>query len=123
MRKLKSSVSIKNNYEFRRLYSKGKSVATPFLVVYCRKTRCDHNRLGITVTAKLGKAVVRNRVRRRLREIYRLNQDRLQQGYDIIVVARVRAVRAEYRQLDAAYLAACKKLGLLLPDEERRGEK
>ena len=123
MRKLKSSVSIKNNYEFRRLYSTGKSVATPYLVVYCRKTRRDHNRLGITVTAKLGKAVIRNRVRRRLREIYRLNQDKLQQGYDIIVVARVRSVKAEYRQMENAYLAACKKLGLLLSDEERRGEK
>ena len=122
MRKLKSSVSIKNNYEFRRLYSKGKSAATPLLVVYCRKTRRDHNRLGITVTAKLGKAVQRNRVRRRLREIYRLNSARLQQGYDIIIVARVRSRYAEYRQLDAAYLAACKKLGLL-SDEERRGEK
>lgn len=122
MRKLKSSVSIKNNYEFRRLYSKGKSAATPFLVVYCRKTRRDHNRLGITVTAKLGKAVVRNRIRRRLREIYRLNSSRLQKGYDIIIVARMRSRTAEYRQLDGAYLAACKKLGLL-SDEERRGEK
>ena len=123
MRKLKSSVSIKNNYEFRRLYSKGKSVATPFLVVYCRKTRRDHNRLGITVTAKLGKAVVRNRVRRRLREIYRMNAGKLQQGYDIIVVARARSVNAQYRQLDNAYLAACRKLGLLLSEEERREEK
>ena len=123
MRKLKSSVSIKNNYEFRRLYSKGKSVATPFLVVYCRKTRRDHNRLGITVTAKLGKAVVRNRVRRRLREIYRLNAGKLQQGYDIIVVARARSVNAQYSQLDNAYLAACRKLGLLLSEEERREEK
>ncbi|MGI6028662.1 MAG: ribonuclease P protein component [Candidatus Heteroscillospira sp.] len=122
MRKLKSSVSIKNNYEFRRLYSKGKSAATPFLVVYCRKTRRDHNRLGITVTAKMGKAVERNRIRRRFREIYRLNADKLKQGYDIIVVARMRSRTAEYRQLDEAYLAACSRLGLL-SDAEKRVEK
>ena len=120
VRKLKSSVSIKNNYEFRRLYSKGKSAATPLLVVYCRKTRRDHNRLGITVTAKLGKAVVRNRVRRRFREIYRLNDPQMQKGYDIIIVARMRSRFAAYGQLEEAYLTACKKLGLL--NEKRRRE-
>ena len=113
MRKLKSSVSIKNNYEFRRLYSKGKSAATPYLVVYCRKTRRDHNRLGITVTAKLGKAVVRNRVRRRLREIYRLNEAKLLRGVDMIVVARGRSTSATYWELERDYLCCCKKLGLL----------
>lgn len=121
MRKLKSSASIKNNYEFRRLYSKGKSAATPYLVVYCRRTGRGYDRLGITVTAKLGTAVHRNRVRRRLREIYRLNLPRLKKGFDIVIVARVRSRRAEYRQLESAYLSACSKLGLLA--EERRGEK
>ena len=78
--------------------------------------------MGITVTGKLGKAVQRNRVRRRLREIYRLNADKLQKGYDLVIVARVRSRDAEYRQLDAAYLNALSRLGLL-SGAEKQGEK
>ena len=113
MRKLKSSVSIKNNYEFRRLYSKGKSAATPFLVVYCRKNKLGHNRLGLTASTKLGHAVVRNRCRRRLREVYRLNSPRLRQGYDIILVARGRTATAKWKELNDTFLKCCRKLDLL----------
>ena len=68
------------------------------------------------MSTKLGRGVVRNRVRRRLREIYRLNAHRFKPGYDIVVVARSRSVGAAYQQLDAGFLNACGKLGLL---EER----
>ena len=85
-------------------------------MVYARPNRRDHNRLGVTVSTKLGHAVVRNRVRRRIREIFRLNQSALAQGYDMIVVARTRAVGAEYRELERAFLGVCGRLGL-------RGEK
>ncbi len=111
---MKSTVSIKKNYEFRSLYSRGKSLAMPHLVVYYRKNRRDHNRLGISVTSKLGNAVKRNRVRRRLREIYRTNEQKLKVGYDIIIVSRVKARYADYQTLERAYITACEKLGLLL---------
>ena len=110
---MKETSSIKENREFRRIYAKGKSCVSPYLVVYCRKNRREHNRLGITVGVKLGHAVVRNRVRRRLREIFRLNQQKLLKGYDIIIVARVRSVGAEYRELEQAFLHSCGKLSLL----------
>ena len=71
------------------------------------------NRVGYTVSTKLGHAVVRNRVRRRLREIYRLNSPALKSGWDIVVVARMRAVGAEYKRLDAAFVDACGKLELV----------
>lgn len=70
------------------------------------------NRVGYTVSVKLGHAVVRNRVRRRLREIYRLNSPALSSGWDIVVVARSRCVGADYRKMDAAFLSACEKLSL-----------
>ena len=110
---LRFTDSMKKNYEFQRLYSKGKSAVTPFLVVYGRQTRRDRSHVGFTVSTKLGKAVVRNRVRRRLREIYRLNEGALRPGADIVVVARARAVTAPYAQLERAFLSACGKLGLL----------
>ena len=72
------------------------------MVVYCRRNGLDHNRVGYTVSTKLGHAVVRNRVRRRLREIYRLNSSQLKTGWDIVIVARSRCVGAEYSRMDAA---------------------
>ena len=78
--------TLKKNSDFRRLYSKGKSAVTPFMVVYCRRNGLDHNRVGYTVSTKLGHAVVRNRVRRRLREIYRLNSHQLKTGWDIVII-------------------------------------
>ena len=105
--------TLKQNYEFRRLYDKGKNAPTPYLVVYARKTGRGSNRVGYTVSKKLGKAVVRNRIRRRLREIYRLSLPEMRTGYDIVIVARSKSVGAEYRQLEASFLHACGKLGLL----------
>ena len=105
--------TLKKNSDFRRLYAKGKSAVTPYLVVYTRPNRLGENRLGYTVSVKLGHAVVRERVRRRLREICRLNGPRLKQGSDIVRVARSRAVGSEYRKLNAAFLRACESLGLM----------
>ena len=79
---MKRAVTLKENYEFRRLYQKGASAVGGGMVLYCRKNRLGHNRLGVTVSVKLGHAVVRNRARRRLREVYRLNSGRLRQGTD-----------------------------------------
>lgn len=115
---MKRSVTIKENYEFRRLYSKGNSAVTPSLVMYCRKNGRAHNRLGVTVSTKLGHAVVRNRARRRLRELFRLSQDRMVQGYDVLLVARGKTARIPHRYLKRDYEAAAKKLGLL-PEEEK----
>ena len=112
------SKSLKLNHIFRRLYSKGKSSANSLLVMYCRPNGSRENRIGLTVSAKLGHAVVRNRVRRRLREIYRLNEQKFLPGYDLVVVARSRAVSAPYGKLESAYLHLARKLGVLNSDEE-----
>ena len=113
---MKIRCTLKKNSDFRRLYSKGKSTVNSYLVVYCRKNRGGENRLGYTVSTKLGHAVQRNRVRRRLREIYRLNAPRLKSGWDIVVVARTRCVGARYWDIDKAFISACEKLGLLKED-------
>ena len=109
---MKSTATVKQNYEFRRMYAKGKSGVSSCLVVYFRRNHYGHNRLGVTVSTKLGHAVVRNRVRRRLREIFRLSQGKMKQGYDVIVVARTRAAHADYWELKRAFEKTCGKLGL-----------
>ena len=104
--------SVKSNGDFRRIFSKGKSSVTPYLVVYFRKNRLGMRRAGFTVSAKLGNAVTRNTVKRKLREIVRLNGSTLKTGVDIVVVARTRSVGAPYRTLEKAFLDACGKLEL-----------
>lgn len=110
---LKFSRSLKENHEFRRLYRKGETAVSPLMAVYIRRRRGEFNRLGITVSAKLGHAVVRNRVRRRLREVYRLNEESFPAGYDIVVVARSRAINAQFTELEADFLKLMGKLGAL----------
>lgn len=110
---LKFTVSMKKNHEFRRLYAKGKSVAASSLVVYFKPTGRHYSQLGITVSTKVGNAVCRNSVRRKIREIYRLNEPRLRPGLDIVVVARNKAAFSDYHRLERDFLYCCGKLGII----------
>ena len=109
---MKFSSSLKLNHIFQRLYRSAGS-ANGFLVLYARKNRSESNRVGITVSKKLGKAHVRNRVRRRLREIYRLNEEKFLPGWDIVVVARSRCIDCDFQKLQSAYLSLAEKAGVL----------
>jgi ribonuclease P protein component len=110
---MKKAVTLKENYEFRRMYQRGKSAVSGSMVLYCRKNKLGHNRLGLTASTKLGHAVVRNRCRRRLREVYRLNSPALRQGYDFILVARGRTPVAPWKELNDTFMKLCRKLDLL----------
>ena len=114
---MKFSSSLKLNHIFQRLY-RTNGHANGYLVLYARKNRTSTNRVGITVSKKLGHAVVRNRVRRRLREVYRLNETRFRPGWDIVVVARSRAISADFGRLTEAYLSLAQKAGLLAEKAE-----
>ena len=105
-------VSLKENAAFRRLYYRGANAGNRFLVIYCRRNGQKVNRMGLTVSTKLGHAVVRNSVRRRLREIVRLNEDKLAEGFDFVIVARSAAVEAEFSVLTKAFLTLTDKLGM-----------
>ena len=109
---MKFSSSLKLNHIFQRLYHT-KGAADGNLVLYARKNRTECNRVGITVSKKLGKAHIRNRTRRRIREVYRLNEDRFKPGWDIVVVARTRCIGADFRKLTKASLALAEKAGIL----------
>ena len=109
---MKFSSSLKLNHIFQRLY-RSQGQANGFLVLYARRNRQNANRVGITVSKKLGHAVVRNRVRRRLREVYRLHEERFSPGWDIVVVARTRAIKAPFDTLTESYLSLAEKAGIL----------
>ena len=113
---MKFSSALKLNHIFRRLYSSS-GHANSYLVLYARKNRSATNRVGVTVSKKLGCAVVRNRIRRRLREVYRLNEARFAPGWDIVVVARSRCVSANFASLTQAYLSLAEKAGILEPKQ------
>ena len=115
---MRFSSALKLNHIFRRLY-RTTGQANGFLVLYARRNRTESNRVGITVSKKLGKAHIRNRIRRRLREVYRLNEARFQPGWDIVVVARAKALDAPFQDLTDAYLALAKKAGILLSEESQ----
>ncbi len=114
---MKITVSLKENHLFRRLYQKGKTAADPRLALYVRPNGRPGNRLGLTVSTKLGHAVVRNRTRRRLREIYRLHEEELVRGRDVVIVARVRAAHSTYWQLEKSFLALARKLELMKKED------
>lgn len=109
---MKFSTSLKLNHIFRRLY-RSNGQADSCLVLYARKNRTQTNRVGITVSKKLGKAVVRNRVRRRLREVYRLNEEKFLPGWDIVIVARSRAVEVSFQKLNESLLSLAERAELL----------
>ena len=109
---MKFSTALKLNHIFRRLYAT-QGYANGMLVLYARPNRLGVNRVGITTGKKLGHAVVRNRARRRLREVYRLNEALFKPGFDIVVVARHKCVTADFQKLTKAYLSLAEKAGIL----------
>jgi len=110
---LRVTSPLRKNHEFKRLYNKGKSAASQIAVVYFRRNGRAENRLGITVSAKLGGAVQRNRIRRRLKEIYRLNEKKLLVGYDIVIVARMKSRFSSYCEIENSVLSLFGRLNIL----------
>jgi ribonuclease P protein component len=110
---MKKTKSIKLNKDFKRLYYRGKSVVKSNVVVYVLKNREKTNRLGLTCGKSIGKAVRRNRVKRLMREGYRLLEDRLSEGFDIVLVARTRSVSCKEKHILKDLETAFDSLGIL----------
>ena len=98
------------NRDFQIVYKKGKSTANKYLVMYVLKNETEENRLGISVSKKVGNSVVRHRITRLIRESYRLNIDKFGKGYDLVVIARTTAKDRTYKEIESALLHLAKFL-------------
>lgn len=98
------SESLKKNKDFQKVYRKGKSFANKYLVMYVLHNEDEKNRLGISVSKKVGNSVVRHRLTRLIRESYRLQESRFQKGLDIVVICRASAKGKSYKELESALI-------------------
>ncbi len=111
---MKRTQSLKKNYEFKIVYKKGKSIANRQLIMYILPNRKETNQLGISVSKKVGNSVVRSRVTRLIRESYRLNEDCIQTGFNIVFIARNDAAAISYHEMEKSVKHLLKKQGLLI---------
>ena len=110
---MKFSESLKLNSDFQRVYREGNSYANRCLVLYVLQNQTECNRLGISVSKKVGNSVVRHRMARLIRESYRLQEDMFNSGLDMVVVARKNAVNCSCQEITSALLNLGKLQGIL----------
>lgn len=103
---------LKKNKDFRRVYSKGRSFADRRIIMYFFKNDREESRIGFSVSKKVGNAVIRNRTRRILKEICRLNRSQIKKGFDIIIIARAAIAGNTYREIEKSFFWLIKKSGL-----------
>lgn len=106
---MKKPLTLKKNKDFKRVYQQGKSTANRNFVLYYRPNQEEHHRIGITVSKKVGKSVVRNQVKRRIRESLREVAPLLPQGFDLVWIARVSCNEADYQVIRGAVRHLLKK--------------
>ena len=110
---MRFTISLKKNYQFLRVYKRGISHAGKYLVVYCLKNNCNCVRLGITTSKKVGNSVVRNRIRRLLKENYRQIEEKVLVGYDIVFVVRANDNVPSYYEIKREMKYLLKKIKLI----------
>lgn len=106
---MQRSESLKKNRDFQKVYRNGTSKGNRYLVMYVLKNQCMKNRLGISVSKKVGNSVVRHRITRLIRESYRLNEEEFKNGLDIVVIARPSAKDRSFQEIESALLHVWKR--------------
>ena len=117
------SESLKKYGDFQRVYKKGQSYANKYLVMYILEQDTQKNRIGISVSKKVGNSVVRHRLTRLIRESYRLNESEFVRGLDIIVIARPGAKGRNFFEIESALLHLCRLHSILKKEEKKEVKK
>ena len=102
------SESLKNNQQFRFVYKNGRSYANKYFIMYVKENGLDKNRIGISVSKKVGNSVVRHRITRLVRESYRLHESVFNSGLDMVIIARPAAASIGYEEAESALLHLAK---------------
>jgi ribonuclease P protein component len=110
---MKFSESLKKNHQFQNVYQNGKSYANKYLVMYVLENSSDINRIGISVSKKVGNSIVRHRITRLVRESYRLHENIFNSGLDIVIIARPGAATVGYKEVESALLHLSKLHNLI----------
>ncbi len=111
---MKKFPSIKSNSDFKKIYNNSDSYANKLFVMYKKKNNRKNNRIGISVSKKVGNSVIRHRITRQIREIFRLHQNILEQGYDIIIIVRIASVNKTYKEKTSAFIHLCRLHKILI---------
>ena len=119
---MKFSDSLKKNKDFQNVYRKGKSYANRYFVMYVLKNETEQNRLGISVSKKVGNSVIRHHLSRLVREAYRLHEDMFNSGLDIVVIARSTAKDISYHEVESALLHLGRLQNIIVKDSEKKME-
>ena len=111
---MKHSQSLKKNADFQIVYKEGKSFANKYLVMYVKENGLEINRVGISVSKKVGNSVVRHRVKRLILESYRLHEDMFNSSLDMVIIARNTAKDRSYHEIESAVLHLGKLHGIMV---------
>lgn len=112
---------LRSNMEFKQVYTGGKSYWNRNLILYVKRTNTGNTRVGYSITKKIGNSVVRNKIRRRMKEIYRLKFDYIKDNFDLIFIPKKNVVDISYKELESAMVHILRISGVLKDKSERNG--
>lgn len=114
---MKSTKGLQKDRDFRKVYRHRNSMANRLLIIYIRENQQAYNRVGFTVSKKVGKATVRNRVKRRMKESYRKNHHQIKIGYDVVFIARDTAANSSMAEIESAMMHLLRKKKMIVKKE------
>jgi len=111
---MKRQYRLRHNQDFQRVWRNGKFQASPLMVLAFLRNELDHSRFGFVISKRIGKAAVRNKIKRRMREAIRLRLPHIKSGFDLVLIARQPIRQATYAEIEQALESLLRKFDLLL---------